>query len=71
MFGLSGVRNCSFAFLWLASMKCLGLYYGSLDCGMGFEGVPGFLFSVLLISVFSGLSIDLARRRFYGIAWNH
>ena len=38
---------------------------------MGFEGVPGFLFSVLLISVFSGLSIDLARRRFYGIAWNH
>ena len=49
---LSGVRNCSFAFLPLASMKCLGLYYGG---SMGFEGVPGFLLSVLLIGVISGL----------------
>ena len=38
---------------------------------MGFEGVAGFLLSVLLISVISGLFMDLARRWFYGSAWNH
>ena len=38
---------------------------------MGFEGFSGFLLSVLLISVISGLLMDLARRRFYGSAWNY
>ena len=38
---------------------------------MGFEGVPGFLLSLLLISVISGLLMDLVRRWFYGSAWNH
>ena len=38
---------------------------------MGFEDVPGFLLSVLLIGVISGLLMDLARRRFYGSAWNY
>ena len=37
----------------------------------GFECVPGFLLSVLLIGVISGLLMDLDRRRFYGNAWNY
>ena len=37
----------------------------------GFECVAGFLFSVLLIGVISGLLMDLDRRRFYGNAWNY
>ena len=37
----------------------------------GFECVPGFLLSVLLIGVISGLLMDLDRCRFYGNAWNY
>ena len=37
----------------------------------GFECVAGFLLSVLLIGVISGLLMDLDRRRFYGNAWNY
>ena len=67
---LAGVRNCSFAFLLLASMDPWTVvdFHGGW---MGFEGFPGFLLSVLLTSVISGLLMDLARRRFYGSAWNH
>ena len=38
---------------------------------MGFEDVPGFLVIVLLIGVISGLLMDLAKRPFYGTAWNY
>ena len=38
---------------------------------MGFEDVPGFVLSVLLICVITGLLMDLVRRRFCGRAWNY
>ena len=38
---------------------------------MGFEDVPGFVLSVLLLCVISGLLMDLVRRRFCGSALNY